>query len=579
MGLKTKTPSTGRYFIKRLAHFSVLTVLTLLALVTSLGSAFQNIPLDSDTAEMAIIANGVTSHGLSWLTHWQFPPDNQILSLLPFAVPYYLLFGTSLTTIILQGWLIVVANALMTALIVRNITKSTSWGSASFILALTANPQLLGSPGFLAFPITHNIVWFFGLLGSYGLIRYMSRQSDSLSLVIIAVFIGTVSDPWFTAAFTIPAFIISWKSMQWFRIEPSLRSLMISAILIPFAIGEAVSTILHHLGVFLPNGDLVAPPALLVRHLIILGKSLLLMFSFTPIPKGFLYILWIIYVFAMIVAFILLKSIPVGDDIERLSLRFFVLSILVIIIAFIFTGFAQDIGAARFLVNVYYSVIVIISILVHRLWSNIISWKRAIIILPSIVLLCYVVLTAHLIVDNGIRYNVSAREKNIFALEKFLERKGLYYGFGPYFQNVNTMLLNVVSGGHIVAVPVSCDMGYATPFFGGGGNRLWLSQSKEFYQSEFFVFDSKDIRYKRCAEKNFGNYNKIYHLNDWTILEYHKNLAPTLLENVERKNKKWVEYNINRNMIGIIKVCDKLRMNNCWIKSAYSWLLAHGIGN
>jgi len=84
---------------------------------------------------------------------------------------------------------------------------------------------------------------------------------------------------------------------------------------------------------------------------------------------------------------------------------------------------------------------------------------------------------------------------------------------------------------------------------------------------------------KRCAEKNFGNYNKIYHLNDWTILEYHKNLAPTLLENVERKNKKWVEYNINRNMIGIIKVCDKLRMNNCWIKSAYSWSLAHGIGN
>ncbi len=68
---------------KRWALWGLFAILSVAALISSLGTAFQTLPLDSDTAEMAIIANGVTTHGLDWLIHWQFPPDNQILRTYP----------------------------------------------------------------------------------------------------------------------------------------------------------------------------------------------------------------------------------------------------------------------------------------------------------------------------------------------------------------------------------------------------------------------------------------------------------------------------------------------------------------
>ena len=49
--------------------WGLFAVLSVAALISSLGTAFQTLPLDSDTAEMAIIANGIANHGLDWLTY------------------------------------------------------------------------------------------------------------------------------------------------------------------------------------------------------------------------------------------------------------------------------------------------------------------------------------------------------------------------------------------------------------------------------------------------------------------------------------------------------------------------------
>jgi hypothetical protein len=556
-------------------------VLSVAALISSLGTAFQMLPLDSDTAEMAIIANGLSNHGLEWLIHWQFPPDNQILTLLPFATLYYWMFGTSLTAIILQGWLIFLANAVITSVIVKDVTKSWFFCFMAFFLALVANPQAVGSPTILAFPISHNIAWFWGLLGAYGLIRYISGRSNGLLLIVLSVIVGTISDPWFTAAFTIPAMIISWKARQWFNTELHRKSISIKIITICFAFGEIVSIVFHYFGLFLPNGDPIASPGLLIKHIPILAKSLLLMFSFTPIPKHGLFIVsWILYVAtSALTAFGIFRLKMTDGNTDRVAISFFVLSISTIFIAFTVTGFAQNIYASRFLVNIYYSVIIIISIIANRYWKNINSENRMFSISLFLSIICYVTLTIHMITQNGLRYNVSVNEKNPSVIARFLEKKNLNYGFGPYFQSVNTMLLNVVSGGNVTAVPISCNMGYMTPFFGGGGNKLWLSPDKSVIQNQFVVFRRGDIRYNQCIKHNAGIPDKVYHIDNWTIFKYRKNLTPMILENVKTKHEAWVNDNIKRNRIGIAKVCKQLGINQRWIQNAYSWLLAHGIGN
>ena len=561
--------------------WGLFAVLSVAALISSLGTAFQTLPLDSDTAEMAIIANGIANHGLDWLIHWQFPPDNQILTLLPVATLYYWVFGTSLTAIILQGWLIFFANAVITSVIVKDVTKSLFSGFMAFFLALVANPQAVGSPTILAFPISHNIAWFWGLLGAYGLIRFISGRSNGLLLVALTVIVGTISDPWFTAAFTIPAMIISWKARKWFHTELHRKSVVIKIIAICFAFGEIVSMALHYFGFFLPNGDPIASLGLLIKHIPILVKSLLLMFSFTPIPNdGPFMVLWVLYaVTAAMTAFILFRLKTTDDNVERVAIRFFIMSISTISFAFIVTGFAQNIYASRFLVNVYYSVIIIISITVHRCWANINRENRMLSISSCVALICYIALTGHLITKNGIRYNVSINERNPNIITTFLEKKHLDYGFGPYFQNVNTMLLNVASSGNVTAVPISCNMGYMTPFFGGGGNKLWLSPDKSVIHNQFVVFRRGDIRYNQCIKNNAGIPDKVYHIDNWTIFKYHKNLTPMTLENVKIKHEAWVSDNIKRNRIGITKVCKQLGINQRWIQSAYGWLLAHGVGN
>ena len=97
-----------------------------------------------------------------------------MLSLLPFAEIYYALAGVSGSTIIIQGWVIFVVNAALTGLLVKEASGSWKWGAIAWFLALLANPEAIGQPAILAYPVTHNSVWAFGLLGAYGLIRYLT---------------------------------------------------------------------------------------------------------------------------------------------------------------------------------------------------------------------------------------------------------------------------------------------------------------------------------------------------------------------------------------------------------------------
>uniref|UniRef100_E6QB19 Uncharacterized protein n=1 Tax=mine drainage metagenome TaxID=410659 RepID=E6QB19_9ZZZZ len=88
---------------KRWALWGLLAVLSVAALISSLGTAFQTLPLNPDMAEMALIYQGIVHHGWRFPFTWRFNQDNQFLSLLPFALIFYALAGVSGASIVIQG--------------------------------------------------------------------------------------------------------------------------------------------------------------------------------------------------------------------------------------------------------------------------------------------------------------------------------------------------------------------------------------------------------------------------------------------------------------------------------------------
>jgi len=186
--------------IRRWALWGLFSILSIAALISSLGTAFQTLPLNPDMAEMALIYQGVVHHGWRFPFSWRFNQDNQFLSLLPFALIYYAVAGVSGAAIVVQGWSIFVVNCIFSGFLARVITESWKLGWLAFFITLIANPFAIGQPGILAYPVSHNSVWIFGLIGIIAIITYIKKHcSRSLIILTLAVFVGTVSDPWFQA--------------------------------------------------------------------------------------------------------------------------------------------------------------------------------------------------------------------------------------------------------------------------------------------------------------------------------------------------------------------------------------------
>jgi len=568
----------------RLASYMIFALAVFMAGFISLGVAFTVTPLTSDTAEMAIITHGIQTYGPSWLENWVFPPDNQLLTLLPFAFLFYHLAGISLSTIVVQGWLIFFVNAMLTTLIVGYITQSIYAATVTAVLALLANPQTIGGVAMLAFPITHNIAWTFALLATWLLLKRLSGTRKYSMLIAVLTIAGVVSDPWFFAAFLAPAMFLVWKHEKWGLEARGDPSKLLWILLSSFMIGEMANLFLHHAGVMLPNGDPIAPPALFIKHIPLLLRGVLLLFTGTAnLPSGYhLLLVLTLILSALIIAVLLIKCRTFLSTRHKLAILFFTLSIASISVAYVTTGFAIDIGSTRFLINIFYSAIALFVIAAFDTgfvrWRSRFRWKAANYAITS-ALLSYVSITTISIANVPLHYqadgNVARYE---YGLSRFLVQHKLAYGYGPYFNGVNTLLLDALSKSLITAVPVNCNMGLIEPFFGGGGNNRWVNKDADANASrQFFVFRNGAQRYESCAQRNLGDPSVIYHYSDFDIYVYDRNLMPDMLHNEITQRQMWEANNIKKNRNGIVKVCKALDINDRGIQDAYTWLLVHGL--
>ncbi len=562
--------------VKHWLLWAFFAALSVMALISSLGTTFQTLPLNPDMAEMALIYQGVLHHGWRFPFTWRFTQDNQILSLLPFALVFYALVGVSGASIIIQGWLIFLVNALLTGILVKAVTKSWGWAGLAWLLSLFAGPMAIGQPAILAYPVTHNSVWEFGLLGVIFLIRYFTdRPPWALPLLLACVGVGTISDPWFDAAFTVPALLLAWKSPKWFLSEKSDRRILIKSIVITYISGRIVYFGLELLHMVPGRSIGFASPPAMLHHLVLLAKGVGLFLQLYPFPNGMLWwAIWGAYFASIFGSTILLfnkKQISSRD--VKMLLAFSGLSIGTISAAFILTNFANGIWASRFLVNIFYLLIAVFATLSAVSWHSSGKLKK---ILLLIVLIGYVALGLSAIVQTNWRYKPDW--SGAHSLVIWLAKHNLYHGYGQYFE-ANAPLLSIASSERISARPLSCNMGYLIPRLSSGDDQFWFdttSMTKR-QETQFVVFDQSDTKWKGCTIKSFGNPSiKLKHgtLSVWV---YNHNLSGKLIKSQNEFNNKWSLMNIKNNRKAINKVGRALGVNPEWAQHTYTWLLKKGL--
>lgn len=170
----------------------------------SLRYSFDRWAVDPDVADPLLIWSGVRAHGLAFLKSWHYTQDNWLLSLVPLTVPAYALLGASPAVVIGGGWAIFLACVLLTALLAWRAAGPPAAGLLAAML-LFANNDAIGGAGFLAYPVVHNISLAWGLGALALAARGLERGSiPALAGAGGALLVGALSDPWLSAAMTLP---------------------------------------------------------------------------------------------------------------------------------------------------------------------------------------------------------------------------------------------------------------------------------------------------------------------------------------------------------------------------------------
>ena len=265
-----------------------------------------------------------------------------------------------------------------------------------------------------------------------GLIRYFTdRPGWTLPIISFCIIVGTVSDPWFAAAFTVPAFILAWFSRRLFEIDNLSWKRILKAVAYSYIIGKLLYFFGELAGMLPSDGFSFATFPQMINHVGLLAKSLALYFQAYPVPSNnVMQAILVLYLTLMTVVMILGTNAAYLKNKEtRILLVFSLLSSIVIASAFIFTAYADGIGSSRFIVNMFYIGILWIMIAAAALWN---SQKTIARIFVAISICGYLLLGAASIAETGWRY--SANWGNTRILAAFLADHHLHNGYTGRFQ-------------------------------------------------------------------------------------------------------------------------------------------------
>jgi hypothetical protein len=483
--------------------------------------------IDPDVAETVVLVDGYAQHGWKFLATFHYTQDNWLLSLVPLSALVFLIVGTKATAVILLGWLIFMASAILAAAICSEITDNRrAWLILPF--CLMANQAAIGSTGFLAQPVSHNVTAMYCLFYVYAMILWIKRRWwIMLALGMIAFVLAGLSDPWAMAAFGLPAVLAA--LVAWLA-RPSREA---SRIFLPVLLIACVQLVIVRTKAFGLLGFL--PPSFL--HLT----------DWDGVNSNFV---WITAAFANIfnpfpglgAPRALTTTVICGLTLMILwwasrrlfrfrhklgpQLRFVgplaLLSLTVPVAAFIVSDFSRSLMVGRFLIAAYFFLPVIVgAALTLRSEDHIPMVRAGAAVLAALVMTSSVISNAQAWRDQ--HFAISAQD--ILGWIGFLRAHDLHFGYGPYWGS-EANVVAWISKGQVTVRPIQFDSrtGFVAPRW-GQTSPLWYQKSNVPVLPSYFVVLTNDGEncpdFSVClagVQKQFGPAQEVLSYEGRTVL-------------------------------------------------------------
>lgn len=470
-----------------------------------------------------ILFNGFKSRGGLFLTTFRYARDNWLIfpSLVMFLV--YPILGINKYTIIGPGWLILIANAFLGYYLIRKIidNKNSYAPKAILILLIFVSLPALYWGGWMSYLISHYTTFFLVLVSLILLIMFFLNNSIiNLILLFISllfiIFIGSITDAWFIAVFVVPATLFLFISI--IKKDNHKKAILPTiSIILGFIIAK---TKIFGIIKILPNSPY--PFVTSVNEFLIninfFINHMLTLFSINEAFKinqifGFIYL--IIFLYLLSISFYLLfKNHDMLTVPQKVTIYISSLSIITISGAYLLSSIYPLIGGSgRYIINIYYFIILLIVFSLFKYNKNIIIFY---------IFILWLTLSVGLSIYEGRNYILNnhlfrKNNKNLITLINFLETHKLHYG---YIISNNGNAINGVtamSDFKVRALPLAITNKYihmAPNLY----SSFWYQEEYIEKHKKFFIIIRNNNININLVKKEFGNSLKTYNINKEKVI-------------------------------------------------------------
>lgn len=471
----------------------LLPFLYCLGLYSSLKVVLGVFGIEPDAVHSLMLWYGINEHGLGWVKDWLFTQDNWLFSLVPIHFVEFWLLGPKPALVIVTGWLIFVASTIVAGLTAHELKAKYSSYIVPVILIFSG--LYAHNSGLISYSTSHNITNLFGLLSIFLLLGWFKHKKHHVLIAILLLNVaGGLSDPWMLPSYTLPTAIVGFLlilqpvSYQEKRYGFFLILAMATSIIL-------VKSLFFGLFDFLPQMHFaIGDWETLKSNFIYLVSDLGRLFDIVPgrTPDNLFYsTISLTCIMAVYIGSIWLAVRNKPDTPLLIFIYFSLISTAGMSLAFLISSTAATELSARFLLNIFYLIVISIAVSLERYWSTFSTLTKIFSVsIAALFVIAGFTSTTHLFAKTGFSVKTSEYQKLI----EFLRKNELYYGYGPYWGTAANAV-TALSNSKIKLRPIQFDHTSGTPIFAKRPetSKRWYS-TEDFppTQSTFFVIVTYD---------------------------------------------------------------------------------------
>lgn len=491
----------------------LITSLYLFLCMVSISLVSRYFPIEADVVNSPIVWRSIVSNGSLFFHDWKPTVDNWYFTVYPIHfLLFYLLGEDGKSPLIIATSIF----CLLVSILGSKFATEEKDSKARMLCfaALTLLSSFSFTYGFIAHPFSHNSTNAFGFL-SVVFFSYSFKSKSYMAVIGLALLIvlSSISDPWFTAAFSIPILLVNatrLKNGNFFKV--SFLIYLSSIILASSNLIQSLLSIPHHKFKLVSLNEMIYNAEWMA---LLIGKSLNLFIVNSEWSYYLSFFSWLA---------LLVCSVPslLKKDESRDKALLAYLSIAGVCSAFVLSYKSPGEMSMRFFMNVTCFAIIICAMSTKTKLKPI-----------SILVLCLFMTSS---INSYFTKKSPLHDQTMETKDyiKFLNENKLTYGYGSFWRlssNVNWM-----SDGDIHITPI---------FFNKDGDISFRSVRaqtlKSWHEKPFllraperqFIAISKGSDTERCkdidqcvskAAKRFGTPYEVKSYKEITILIYNKRL-------------------------------------------------------